>query len=91
MAVIYKAHGEVINNFEPKNGTDFSLSELNAIVCGHIEIISILGGKYMVINEEGKLKNLAINWPATKIFQDSYGKHDVIVGDALVCDIGQIK
>ena len=50
MATIYKTSGEVIET-KPKNGTDFSLSELQAIVGGCIEIIDLFNGKIMVVNE----------------------------------------
>lgn len=89
MATIYKAHGEVINS-EPKNGNDYQLEELNAIVSGYIEIVSLHDGRIMVINEEGKIHGLAINWKATEIFQSVYGASDIIVGDVLVCDENQV-
>lgn len=90
MATIYKAHGEVIE-IEPKNGTDFSLSELQAIVSGYIEIISLADGRLIVLNEEGKLHGLAINWNATKIYRESFYTDDFIVGDVLICNDDQIK
>ena len=90
MATIYKAHGEVIKS-EPKNGRDYQLDELQAIVSGYIEVVSLHDGRIMVINEEGKINGLAINWNATKIFQRVYGTSDIIVGDVLVCDNEQIQ
>ena len=92
MATIYKAHGEVIENFEPKNGKHFSLSELQAIVSGYIEIVYLKDNKIMVINEEGKLNGLAINHAATDVFLNSNPySFDVIVGDVLVCDSKQVR
>lgn len=90
MATIYKTHGEVIE-VTPKNGKDFSLSEMQAIVGGYIEVLDLRNGKFLVINEEGKLIGLGINWEATKIYHAAYPCYDVIVGDALVCDKSQIK
>lgn len=91
MARIYKAHGEMIN-IEPKNGTDFSLEEMQAIVSGYIEIVYLQNEKIMVLNEEGKLKGLAINHEATRIFRKSYPyTNDVIVGDVLVCNETEVK
>ena len=90
-ARIYKAHGETID-VEPRNGNDFSLDELQAIVSGYIEIAYLNGNKIMVLNEEGKLKGLAINWEATRIYRKTYlWSDDVIVGDVLVCNENQLK
>lgn len=94
MATIYKTSGEVIE-IKPKNGTDFSLSELQSIVGGYIEIIDLFNGKIMVVNEEGKLIGLEVNHKATEIYDEAFPMFfvffDVIVGDALVCDKSQIK
>ena len=91
MATIYKTGGEVIET-TPKNGIDFSLSELQAIVSGYIEIINLFDGRIMVVNEEGKLKGLAINHVATRIFNKAFPTtFDVVVGDVLVCDSKQVK
>lgn len=86
MATIYKAHGEVIE-IEPRNGKDFKLEELQAIVSGYIEIINLADERLMVLNEEGKLNGLAINWKATELAH-GYG---IIVGDVLVCNDNQIE
>lgn len=59
MAKIFKTDGQVIS-VQPKNGKDFSLKELKAIVGGYIEIIR-MNDKYMVVNEEGKLDQLPCN------------------------------
>lgn len=48
MAKIYKMNGEVLN-VEPKNGTDFQLEELQAIVGGMIQIIEISDTEIMVM------------------------------------------
>ena len=91
MATIYKTSGEVIE-IKPKNGTDFSLSELQAIVSGYIEIVDLFNGKIMVVNEEGKLIGLGINHKATEIYNEAFPMiFDVIAGDALVCNKSQIK
>lgn len=52
----------------PKNGTDFSLEELRAIVGGYIEVIYLPDSIHiMVINEEGRVKNLPRNEKATQL------------------------
>lgn len=91
MATIYKAHGEIIET-SPKNGTDFQLSEMQAVVSGYIEVVYLDDGLIMVVNEEGKLNGLAINWNATKLYRKSLPWcNDIIVGDVLVCKQTEIK
>ena len=76
---------------KPKSGKTFSLSELQGFVEGYIEIIDLRNGKIMVVNEEGKLKDLPFNHAATKIYAETYSNRDVIVGNALVCKSTEIK
>lgn len=71
---------------EPKNGTDFTLEELQGYVGGYIEIIHLNDGRIMVINEEGKLLDLPVNLLATVQYQLSFGPIDQIYGNALVCE-----
>ena len=89
MAKIYKANGEVLD-IEPKNGTDFKLEELQAIVGGLIQIIEINNTEIMVMNEDGKLEMLPLNEKATAIYQSEVYAGDIIVGDALICNLGMI-
>ena len=93
MAKIYKANGEVLD-IEPKNGTDFQLEELQAIVEGHIELIFLPNNQLMVLNEEGKIMGLPYNENATKqcsiVFREA-GCSDFIVGDALICNQEEVK
>lgn len=85
MAKIYKANGEVLD-IEPKNGTDFQLEELQAIVGGIIDCKITNDGKDLIVfNDEGKLENLPYNRKATKIYQDRVYAGDFLVGDVLIC------
>lgn len=92
MATIYKTSGECIET-SPKNGKYFTLSEMQAIVSGLIEIVDLYNDRLMIINEEGKLNGLGINHKATHIFLDAmpYAVFDVIVGDVLVCNKNEIR
>lgn len=76
MAKIFKTDGQVIS-VQPKNGKDFTLKELKAIVGGYIEIIR-MNDKCIVVNEEGK-------------YWANVGGNDDIVGDVLVCGIDEIN
>lgn len=92
MATIYKTSGECIET-SPKNGKYFSLSEMQAIVSGLIEIVDLYNGELMIVNEEGKLNGLGINHKATEIYLDAMPVMvvDIIVGDVLVCDKKEIR
>lgn len=90
MAKIYKANGEVLD-IEPKNGTDFQLEELQAIVGGFIQIIEINDTEIMVMNEEGKLETLPLNEKATAIYQSEVYAGDIIVGDVLICKTEEVQ
>lgn len=76
---------------KPKSGKTFSLSELQSFVEGYIEIVDLRDGKIMIVNEEGKLKNLPFNHAATKIYSEIYTSSDIIVGNVLICKSTEIK
>lgn len=76
---------------EPKNGTDFKLEELQAIAGGYIEIVRLKNGDIMVVNEEGHLKGLPLNFYATLRYQHDRATNDTIVGDVLICKSEQVK
>ena len=90
MAYIIKTTGEVIEA-KPKNGTDFQLDELQAIVGGYIEAVSLHDGRLIVCDEQGKCKGKERNHTATDIFQANVPTKDFLVGDVLVCREEQIK
>lgn len=79
----------------PANGTDFSLEELQKVVDGYIEVLYFNGheGPFMVLNDEGKLRELPENPIATMIARnfDLIGMTDCIVGDVVVIPPGQLK
>lgn len=89
MAQIIKVDGTIIT-IEPKNGDDFKLEELQAIVGGFIEICQLPNNQILVIDEEGKIKEKELNRVATIAFQLSK-RRDWIAGDALLCSINQVK
>lgn len=90
MAKLIKADGSVIE-VEPKNGTDFSLDELQAFVGGWIEVARLGADRIMVMNEEGKLIGLPINEAATAEYFRVTHRRDVVVGDALICKNEQVQ
>jgi hypothetical protein len=52
--------------------------------------VELKDGKIMVVNEEGKLKDLPFNHAATKIYAETYSNRDVIVGNALICEPNEL-
>ena len=90
MAQIIKTNGEVIET-KPKNGTDFQLDELQSIVGGYIEVVSLHDGRLVVCDEEGKLKGKERNHKATDILHSVFNTNDFMVGDVLVCNENEIK
>ena len=86
-ARVYKSEGRSYG-VRPKNGTDFTLEELQDVVGGHIEVVWLSRNRFMVVNEEGKNLNLPVNTEATKIVNTESVPRlsDIIVGDVLVCD-----
>jgi len=46
-------------------------------------------GKFFVVDEEGKLNGKPLNVAATEIYRKHYS--DYIVGNALLCDPGEVK
>lgn len=89
MAKHIKASGEIVE-VKPKNGKDFKLKELNEFVGGYIEIVYLYNSEIMVVNEEGKIKNLPLNEKATNIVRKN-GIIDIIVGNVLLCKQNEIK
>jgi hypothetical protein len=115
MATWLKADG-TSEGVEPKNGRWFSLDELHGFVRGddpadegYIEIVRphLRGWEhlYLVVNENGKLLGLPVNWKATAIYAHPGIPADLppnvmvlgaaedfekIVGNVLLCDVSQL-
>lgn len=77
-------------DYTPKNGTTFALTEMQEIVGGYIEPIRLKDGRIIVIDEDGKSKDKAVNIPATNILRRDHYTTDYIVGTAIVCDADMI-
>lgn len=55
-----------------------SLENLQKIVDGHIEVVTIRPGLVLIVNEDGKLRDLPANFRLGG---------DLIVGDVIVCGV----
>ena len=82
MATILRVEGTT-ETIMPGRGY-WELAELQTLVGGWIEIVRTLDGRFLVIDEEGKLKKKPLNIEATKLYL--YGRHDPIVGTAVLID-----
>ena len=77
-------------DYTPKNGKTFALTEMQEIVGGYIEPIRLNGGRMIIVDEDGKSKGKAVNIPATNILRRDHYTTDYIVGTAIVCDADMI-
>ena len=90
MAKWIKTSGEVIEVSPKNDGEVFSLEELKGFVGGYIECVSLNDHQVLVLNEDGKLMNLPYNNIATEVYNIAFQPNrDVIVGDALLCELGK--
>ena len=89
MGKLIKTDGTSIE-VSPNNGTDYTLDELQKFVGGLIEVVAAKERGYiLIINEEGKIEGLPINWSATDLADISLW--DCIVGDALYCKDDEVR
>ena len=78
-------------DYTPKNGRTFELDELQGIVDGNFEIVRLRDGRMIIVDEEGKSKDKAVNIPATNILRRDHFTADYIVGTAIVCDADMLE
>lgn len=81
-----------VREIKPKNGTDFSLEEVQNAVDGFVEIVYLNDKQIMIINEEGKYTKKC-NQVATAIARLNrvLFKFDYISGDVILCPTGMLK
>lgn len=90
MAKLYKTNGDIIH-ISPK-GDKFSCEELQELVGGYFECVSLLDGNaFAFCNENGKLENLDYNQNAS-IMLNLIGdiKGDYFVGDVLFASLREV-
>ena len=61
-----------------------TLKEAQKFVGGYIEAITFPNDDLLIINEDGKSKELPYNKDASEVWVYHYGMTDAIVGDALL-------
>jgi hypothetical protein len=80
MATLLRADGSA-EVLAPPNGVNWQLAELQTLVGGYVEVVQTTEGKWLAIDEEGKLKRKPLNVAATRLYK--HGRRDVIAGDAV--------
>ena len=78
-------------DYTPKNGKTFALTEMQEIIGGYVEPIRLNDGRMIIVDEDGKSKGKAVNIPATNILRRDHYTTDYIVGTAIVCDADMIE
>ena len=78
-------------DYTPKNGKTFALTEMQEIIGGYVEPIRLNDGRVIIVDEDGKSKDKAVNIPATNILRRDHFTTDYIVGTAIVCDADMIE
>ena len=75
-----------------------NLKAAQEFVGGMVEGITFPNGDYLIINEEGKLKNLPLNVEATKLWRSTFtkdkylfGYDDFVVGPAILIKAKALK
>lgn len=75
-----------------RNKKTFTLEELQAYVGGVIQMVWMpKSNKWLVIHEEGKVLEFPVNNGLTAIWIENYGYTDIIVGNGLLCEEGEIE
>ena len=77
-------------DYTPKNGKTFALTEMQEIIGGYVEPIRLNDGRMIIVDEDGKSKDKAVNIPATNILRRDHFTTDYIVGTAIVCDADMV-
>lgn len=78
----------LIRDVKPKNGSTFTLEEMQGYVQGYVEVIRIGTDEIMCINEEGKfIDSCFLNKEATKIALENNAimESDFICGNVVIC------
>ena len=75
-----------------------NLKAAQEFVGGYVEGIPFPNGDYLIVNEEGKLRNLPLNEEATKLWKDTFdndnyitGRNDFVVGNAILIKKDALK
>jgi len=85
MTLLYRTDGTIVP-IAPSSGVHWTPEELQGLVGGRTENVCTIDGRFMIVNERGKIQKpmLPLNKEATRIYY--HGRVDPIVGPAVVID-----
>lgn len=84
MAEIIYPNGSSVY-IEPRNGKHFKLEEIQEIVGGYVQAITLYSGDLLLMDEDGKDKDYPRNDRATVMLAGAGIPDDTVVGTVLVC------
>ena len=84
MSKLYKTDG-TIEDFNPANGKEFTLDEMQKAVGGYIELVYLPDNKILVVDEEGMIKQKLFNKKISEMIMKP------IVGNVILCKRSQIN
>lgn len=92
MAELIRTDGTV-ETVTPENGKTFSLQEMYELIgCSLVQVIYLVDGRIMWLDEEGKFKEHQINTQATKLLIEAGGMMgDYVAGNALICSDSEVN
>lgn len=93
MATLIKVSGDIEAVFPADATQGFTLDEMYALLdCQYVERIITSNERDLWYDEEGKMRGAAVNVVATNMLARAGGiPGDVIVGDALLTEEGEVK
>jgi|TARA_R110000823_G_scaffold309032_1_gene432990 alpha-tubulin suppressor-like RCC1 family protein len=92
MAILLKVDSKDLElKVFPEDKKTFSLKEMYKYTNSTIVEFIYFENHIMIIDEEGKLNDKPLNELATYYFRKNKKVHDIIVGDALICELSEIK
>jgi hypothetical protein len=84
MSKLYKTDG-TIEDFNPANGKEFTLDEMQKAVGGYIELVYLPNNEVLVVDEEGMIKEKLFNKKISEMIMKP------IVGDVVLCQRSEIN
>lgn len=106
MALYFKANGEFkiikpeeMPNYEGKPEGSFALKDMQELIGSYVELINLgkpgltidgIKYSYILVDEEGRLKEKSTNSKVTEYYQHVKGVEVNIVGDALLLEFHEI-
>lgn len=81
-----------VEEISPANGRDFSLSEVQELVHGLIDVVNIPDSEMIfIVNDEGILLNMEQNIFASFICSLMFGQPCALFGDVVYCHTDMLK